>query len=471
MGSRVHLGRRFLRARIIYRRLAGSYWFRPFIFIILAIFAARFALFIDQLVYDLGYTQTDWWWIYWANPLESARTGLTNTASILLGLFGVLLSISLIPLTIATSTYGNVILTSFLRDKGTQNVIGYFAFVIFFDVTAAISLPHTITLDNYPGMTVTISLVFLMGALITTIYLFHHIATLLQATYITRSLTDEVMKEIETSFVEGEVEYDEERLKSFDAKKQEISEEGTIIRSTGQGYVAGLNYQYIFNKAVKTDATVLILKVPGDYVAKNEPLAKFFAQGRTIPKLYKRQLNSAYTLGVSRTVVQDIDYGVQLLAIIASKALSPAVNDPITATICIDKIGEVLSKVVSMPTQSQYVTDDRGNLRLIAYPDDFGSLMATGFNQIRQYGNKAFEVMCHQLYAIETIAYAAKRQSDREIIKLHADLILEDALNNLTSAWSKEQVKAAYHSAITVIDRVEDQLIDPGQGISLTGGQ
>jgi uncharacterized membrane protein len=167
-------------------------------------------------------------------------------------------------------------------------------------------------------------------------------------------------------------------------------------------------------------------------------------------------MNSAYTLGVSRTVVQDIDYGVQLLAIIASKALSPAVNDPITATLCIDKIGKVLSKVVPIPTQSPYITDDRGNLRLIANPDDFGSLMATGFNQIRQYGNRAFEVMCHQLYAIETIAYAAKRQSDREIIKFHADLILEDALNNLTSAWSKEQVKVAYNSAINVIDREEN---------------
>ena len=461
MGSRVHLGKRFLRPRIIYRRIAGSYWFRPFLFIIVAIIASRLALTIDQLVYDLGYTQADWWWIYWANPLEAVRTAFTNTASILLGLFGVLLSIALIPLSIATSTYGNVILTSFLRDKGTQNVIGYFAFVIFFDIMVAISLPQTISLDNYPGITVTFSLMFLMGALITTIYLFHHIATLLQATYITRTLTEELMIEIDTAFAENAVEYDEERKKNFEEKKQEISEKGTIIRSTGQGYVAGLNYQYIFNKAVKVDSTVLILKVPGDYVANNEPLAKYISKGRIIPKLFTRQLNSAYTLGVSRTVVQDIDYGVQLLAIIASKALSPAVNDPITATICIDKIGEVLSKVVSKPTQSQYITDDRGNLRLIAYPDDFGSLMATGFNQIRQYGNKAFEVMCHQLYAIETIAYAATRQSDREVIKNHADLILEDALNNLTSSWSKEQVKSAYNSAINVIDREDDTTIVP----------
>ena len=78
--------------------------------------------------------------------------------------------------------------------------------------------------------------------------------------------------------------------------------------------------------------------------------------------------------------------------------------------------------------------------------------MATGFNQIRQYGNKAYEVMCQVLYAFETIAYAAQRESDRKIIKEHADLILEEALNNLTSEWSKQQVWNAYNSAIKVIE-------------------
>jgi uncharacterized membrane protein len=423
------------------------------------------------LVYDLGYTQEDWWWIYWANPLESVRTALTNTASILLGLFGVLLSIALIPLSIATSTYGNVILTSFLRDKGTQNVIGYFAFVIFFDVTAAISLPQTISLNNYPGITVTISLVFLMGALITTIYLFHHIATLLQATYITRSLTEELINEIEASFDDTVAEFDEEQAKRFEEQRKEISDIGTIIRASKQGYVAGLNYQYIFNKAEKADATVLILKVPGDYVAKGEPLAKYVAQGLALPKAFSRRVNSAYTMGVSRTVVQDIDYGVQLLAIIASKALSPAVNDPITAIICIDKIGDVLSRAVSMPARSRYIAGDSGNLRLIADPDNFSSLMATGFNQIRQYGSKAFEVMCHLLCAIETIAYAAHRPSDRELIKLHADLILEESLNNLTSEWSKEQVKAAYDSAVKVIGLDRENIFPVRSRYQSAGGE
>jgi uncharacterized membrane protein len=451
VGPKVRLEKRFIRIHIINKRVSGSYWFRPFLLIILGLFLSRAALLGDQILHGLGYNLEDLWWVAWFSPLDSVRNVLVNSASVLLGLFGVLLSLALIPLTIATSSYGNVILSNFLRDKGTQNVIGYFALVIFYDITTSIALPLTITVDNYPGISITFSLIFLMGALIATVYFFNHIAHLLQATYVSKSVADELMRELEGSFVEGPAELDQGRKKGFDELRETIAERGVVVRSTGHGYVSGVDHHYIMNKAELVDATVLILKLPGDYVAQDEPLAKYLAKGQLRPRAFSRAVNRAYILGVSRTVMQDIDFGVQLLATIASRALSPALNDPVTAIICIDKIGQVLSKAASMSARSPYFLDERGELRLIADPDDFESLMATGFNQIRQYGCRAYEVMCHALQATETISYAARSPHDREVIRCHADLIMQEALSNLTSEWSKAQVMAAYRSAVKAI--------------------
>jgi uncharacterized membrane protein len=461
MASEANLGGRYLRVRLRYKRIGGSYWFRPLILIVLGVILSQITLYVDELIHNLGFNQLILWWIFKASPLDAAIDSLTGTATVLLGLFGVLLSLALIPLTIATSSYGNVVLSNFIRDKGTQNVIGYFAFVIFFDISAAISLPIPITGDNYPGVTLTLSIVFVAGALIATVYFFNHVANLLQATYLSKSVTDELMKEIEISYAGTPIDYNEGQLKEFDGIRKEISEKGALVRSKKYGYVAGLNYQSILNKARRGDAIVLVLKLPGDYVAIGEPLVKYIAKGRIRENAFNKAINSAYSLGVNRTVMQDIDYGVQQLAIIAARALSPAVNDPITATICIDKIGQVLSKVVAKPARSSYILGKKGELRLIADPDDFRSLMATGFNQIRQYGNKAYEVMVHALYAIETIAYAAERPSDRRIIKCHADMILKESLDNLTSDWSKEQVKAAYDSTIQVIESGQKTPTEP----------
>jgi uncharacterized membrane protein len=453
MSSETGSGRRFLGARIRYKNTAESYWFRPILLLVFGILLSQITLFIDETIHNFGFDLVNLlWFILKLTPVDSAGSFLGSTATVLLGLFGVLLSLALIPLTIATSSYGNVILRNFLRDKGTQNVIGFFALVIFFDLFAAVSLPLAITLDNYPGVTLTTSMLLLAAALVVTIYFFNHVANLLQATYITKSVTGELMEELENQYLMSQLEFNEEKRIEFDNLRQDISTNGSLIRSAGHGYVTGLNYQHVFNIAARAGTTVLILKLPGDYVSQNEPLAKCMAKEPARPKSIARKLNSAYYFGVNRTVMQDIDYGVQLLATIASRALSPAVNDPITANICIDKIGQVMSKVVSQPVRSPYYTDNSGTLRLIADPDDFRSLMATGFNQIRQYGNKAYEVMCQVLYAFETIAYAAQRESDRKIIKEHADLILEEALNNLTSEWSKQQVWNAYNSAIKVIE-------------------
>lgn len=453
MSSRRSSGNRFLGARIRYKNITESYWFRPMLLLILGVLLSQITLYIDELIHELGYDLVILlWWILKVYPVDSAGGYLGTTATVLLGLFGVLLSLALIPLTIATASYGNVILRNFLRDKGTQYVIGFFAFVIFFNLFAAASLPLVVTLDNYPGVTLTTSLLLVAAALVVTIYFFNHVANLLQATYITKSVTDELMEELEDQHIIDQLEVSEEKSKDFDKQREEISKNGNLIRSSSHGYVTGLNYQSIFDNAVREDTTVLILKLPGDYVSQNEPLARTLDKRTAQKKSITRRLNRAYYFGVNRTVMQDIDYGVQLLATIACRALSPAVNDPITANICIDKIAQVMSKVASQPVRSPYYVDKNGTLRLIADPDDFRRLMATGFNQIRQYGNKAYEVMCQALYAIETIAYATQRESDKKLIKEHADLILQEALDNLNSEWAKNQVWDAYNSAIKVIE-------------------
>ncbi len=453
MRSESYKGTRFLRVRIIRKRIGSSYWFRPFILIFLGIIVSRLLLLTDQLVHDLGYDEQGFWWIFKVVPIDAARDTLVSQATVLLGLFGVLLSLALIPLTIATSSYGNIILNNFLRDKGTQNVIGFFAFVIFFDLSAAIAIPTLVTWDNYPGITLTVSLAFVAGALIASIYFFNHVAHLLQATYVSKAVTDELMEEIEISQIEYSTHYSQDQVLEFGKTRAEIAEGGDLVRATRYGYVAGLNYHRIVKKADRVGAVILILKLPGDYVASDEPVAKFLIEDRSDARGLSKVVNSSYTLGVNRTVMQDIDYGVQQLAIIASRALSPAVNDPNTAMICIDKIGQVLSLAASKPARSPYMQGRKGELRLIADPDDFERLMATGFNQIRQYGNKAYEVMSQALYAIETIAYSAQRSADLEVIRRHADLILEDSLGNLTSEWSKGQVRSAYGSAINVVER------------------
>jgi hypothetical protein len=151
---------------------------------------------MDQAAHHLGYNFESFWWIAWSSPLDAVRGSLITSASVLLGLFGVLLSLALIPLTIATSSYGNIILSNFLRDKGIQNVIGYFP-SYFLRYSASIALPLSIPskikwFDIYlfPGL--------LIGADRYHLLLQPH-RSHLQVTYVSGTLADDLMTEQESS--------------------------------------------------------------------------------------------------------------------------------------------------------------------------------------------------------------------------------------------------------------------------------
>lgn len=165
-----------------------------------------------------------------------------------------------------------------------------------------------------------------------------------------------------------------------------------------------------------------------------------------------RWVNKSYKQGLQRSLLQDIDYGLQELVVMACTALSPAINAPLTGVICIDRLGLVLGEITARPSPSPYRLGRKDQLRVITDPDTFESLMNTGFNQIRQYGHSQFEIMERQLNAIEAIAYRTDKINDIHILQLHADLVRNEANQFLGTDWGKQQVEEAYISAVKVIN-------------------
>jgi uncharacterized membrane protein len=155
---------------------------------------------------------------------------------------------------------------------------------------------------------------------------------------------------------------------------------------------------------------------------------------------------------MQRSLLQDIDYGLQQLVVMACTALSPAINAPLTAIICVDRLGLVLGEITARPSQSPYKISKKEELRVISKPDTFDLLMNTGFNQIRQYGHAQFEVMERQLNAIEAIAYRSAKANHLDILQKHAELVRNEAYQFIATEWGKKQVEVAYNSVVKVIN-------------------
>ena len=73
-------------------------------------------------------------------------------------------------------------------------------------------------------------------------------------------------------------------------------------------------------------------------------------------------------LGSQQTPYQDVEFAVNQLVEVAVRALSPSVNDPFTATACVDHLGAALCRLAGRKIPSPYRRDPDGQVRVTDGP-------------------------------------------------------------------------------------------------------
>jgi uncharacterized membrane protein len=124
----------------------------------------------------------------------------------------------------------------------------------------------------------------------------------------------------------------------------ESPNDGFIVKSESTGYICHVDIANLQETAEELELTINLLAPPGSFVFPGKPLACIeFQKKRSLNSEQETQLinrvTAAYTTGKTRSFEQDPRFGLIVLSEIASRALSPAVNDPGTA---IDVLGRAV---------------------------------------------------------------------------------------------------------------------------------
>ena len=116
------------------------------------------------------------------------------------------------------------------------------------------------------------------------------------------------------------------------------------------------------------------------------------------------ELRGAFDLGPSRTLQQDVEFGVLQIVDIALKAISPAVNDPSTAISCVDQLSRILIRFASREPPESMLYDPPGVARVSILWTDFDRMLDSAFEQIRLYSQTDMAVSLRLLRALGDIA-------------------------------------------------------------------
>ena len=109
----------------------------------------------------------------------------------------------------------------------------------------------------------------------------------------------------------------------------------------------------------------------------------------------ERSLGRMVALGVERTIDQDPAFALRILVDVAIRALSPAVNDPTTATQVLDHLEDTLALIGTTPgLDGRWEFHDAdGRLRVVMPAQRWDDYLSLGVTEIREYGATAIQVV------------------------------------------------------------------------------
>ncbi len=165
-------------------------------------------------------------------------------------------------------------------------------------------------------------------------------------------------------------------------------EPADAIASPVGGVVLAVNLRGLAALARRTDCVIELVPQVGDFVAVGEPL---FRVAGGPPGLANVLCNSV-AVGRERTVDQDPTFVFRILVDIASKGLSPAINDPTTAVLAIDQIHQLLRLLGARDLDESQVRDADGRLRLVYRTPDWEDFVRLAVTEIRQFGSESIQV-------------------------------------------------------------------------------
>ena len=380
--------------------LNSTIWFMPFWYIVGAIALSAFTYYLDYVVDVSLYL-----------PIGIGFSGQTLQV-LLSALVGGVLTLSaftlnslLVALTTFSGQFSSKMLVNFVSDRATQHVLGIFNGSFIYVLLNFLYVTHGE--EEYVVATPVLSILTAITAAVTFIYFINHTATWMQVHNISFNMN------VKSKSVQASL---EKELNSYHLEKEVESEslppesDGKVIKTRQSGYFQVADFSKLIKQANKDNCLLRFDVRIGEFIVEGTPLLTYWEYEQSInPERYVKFIE----IGVKRTEIQDLEYGLMKLAEVAIKALGH--NDPLTVTNTIHQIADLLKSIGQSTNFSPYLFDQEEELRIILNQKNFPYYLHKGFASIREYANQNSTVMTELLTMISLLS----KTLDKEV---HEDL-------------------------------------------------
>jgi len=328
---------------------------------------------------------------------QVAQAILTGIATSTMTVVSIVFAILLMTLTLASMQFSPRIIVSFSRDRVTQWTLGIFLGTFSYCM-AALPTARSAPYPFAPIGTVLGAMVLALCCVGLLLFFIHHISRAISVSNIVDRIAAETEAMIDEMMPWPHHPERLDRVEPLRANETELP-----ILSTASGYIRFVDKQRLVAVAKHYHVTVRVLRRVGHFVPAGVPLV-MVSKANRLPETGTEELLAAFDLGPTRTLQQDIEFGVLQIVDVALRAISPAVNDPTTAINCVDQLSRILIRFASRQVPDDLLYDPPGIVRASIDWIHFDRLLEAAFEQIRIYSKSDMAVSLRLLRALNDIA-------------------------------------------------------------------
>lgn len=381
--------------------------FIPSAAIVTAVVIAQLMLWVDGRLDDDAVPR------FLQTTVGSGRAILAAIAGGLISSVTLLLSLMLVAVQLASSQFSPRTLRNWIGDRTQQWAIGI---VLGTTVYCLLVLRETRVFDEggrdvaelTPHLSVIVAVVLGIGSLLAVVRSVDHLTNHLRIGSVAASLLAETVDLIETTdrrWVDNP-DLNPASVPTESERTIERPADAVPVLAPSAGWVQQIDTEAIL-RALPEHSTIDVTIAAGSFSYPGTPIAWMWPEPDDEACL--DQIRRSFAFGDTRTMQQDIGFGIVQMVDIALRALSPGVNDPNTANDLIVHLGAVLlalwEREISQPTVEQ---DTR---TLIHSSLDHEDYLKASFDSIRIYGAADPAVAATMVRTLEMLRTETGRRS------------------------------------------------------------
>lgn len=344
----------------------------------------------------------------WTYSASTAGNLLSAVAGAMIGLLGLVVTIGVLVVQMATGTLSPRFMRLWYRDRLQKIVLGSFTATFAF----AFVLLQEIGTGEVPNLGVAIAGLAVVGDLILLLLYLDRFVHALRPVAVAAAMAHAGLKVVDGLGLAAP------RIR--DGEQAVRSTQILQVRSRSSGAIQAINNRQLVEYAEAHDTVVVLHYAVGDFVYRGDVLLDVHGQP---PPDAARRLLGMVALGHERTLEQDPAFAVRIIVDIAIRALSPAVNDPTTATQMINHLGALLAGLGAHDLGERgLLADSSGTLRLAVPTRTWEGYLELGISEIREYGVGSPQT-CRRLQAMLRDLEGSIRPTNQAAVRRQLELL------------------------------------------------